>query len=173
MLGVPGRYNLLFDCALPSVEDGTPFSDFVWDECDRCSTIEGYACTPLVKAYDLFNEKMMRDDTHRTCSSEGGAVVSMLSERMRKHKGHAANDMASQHLDEARRGAPLLFVYDFATATTPFGELQFHFDAQRLPLVEHGEAFEAKYQAFTRKLFFQEARTRTTTHNDWFSNIYV
>ena len=96
-----------------------------------------------------------------------------LGHRMRTRCGYSACDAANQHLEEARQGAPLCFVYDFVFVTTPFTDLRCLFDAQRLPLVEHGEAFEAKYPAFPRKLFFQAARTRTTTHNDWLSNIYV
>ena len=176
MLGVSGRYNLLFDCALPSAEDGgaKPFTDLIWDECVRNSTIEGYACTPLVKAYDLFNEKM-RDESlaRREAWCEGGAVVAMFSERMKRKHGYAAADLAKQHLDEARRGTPLLFVYDFALASTPFTGLQFLFDAQQAPLVDQGESFATKYTTFPRKLVFQEARARSMTHIDWFSHIYT
>ncbi len=53
--GAPGLFHLLFDCALPAPDGGesssTPYSeDLSCDDDERCSTMDGYACTPLAKA---------------------------------------------------------------------------------------------------------------------------
>ncbi len=132
--------------------------------------------TPLVKAYDLFNEKM-KEDAFLSCDKwvDGGAVSNYFGDRMRVRFGNGAVDAANSHLDQARRGgSPPIFVYDFVAAATPFAELKFTFDAQRAPLTAPGEAFEDKYgSSFPRQLAFQEARNRTPAHIAWFNNIYV
>ena len=51
--GLPGRYHLLFDCVLPDrSSDDTSYSDLPCDDDEEacCNTLDGYACTPLVKA---------------------------------------------------------------------------------------------------------------------------
>ena len=54
--GAPGLFHLLFDCDLTTPNGGesnsTTYSDdFGCDDDDeKCSTLDGYACTPLAKA---------------------------------------------------------------------------------------------------------------------------
>lgn len=161
---------MLFDCELPV--EATPFSDLCDDEGDRFFTIDGYACTPLVKAYDLFNEKMRDEALTRSEAWQDGGAVALLGDCMRKRCGYSANDAAKQHLDDARQGAQLCFVYDFVLANAPFSELQFLFDAQRPPLVQEGETFGDLHKTFPRSLAFVQAKARPTSHIDWFSDIY-
>ena len=53
--GLPGRFHLLFDCALPDrSDDDMPYGDLPCDDEEGCHTLDGYACTPLAKACAQF-----------------------------------------------------------------------------------------------------------------------
>ncbi len=124
--------------------------------------------------YDLLNERMRAGNV--LCGmSEGGAIVASPSGQIKRQGNMATGNLAKEHLDRARRGgAPILFVYDFALASTPLSELKFVFDAERQPIVAPGENFEEKYGPFPRQLAFQDAKARKVSKNiDWFTNIYT
>ena len=168
--GAQGAYFLLWGVELPDSEAE------VEDPQESVSDIDGYFCTPIERAYALFDrlldENLMAEDAF-----DGGAVTKLLGRTMHRQNGHISCNTAARQYDPSWRSTEQLsFVFDFVPCeTATFDDLRFVKDAGRAPLHQLDDAaFESTYGLpRTLRLSFKCHRPREPLEQDMLSSVYV
>ena len=171
--GVPRVYHLLWGGTLPADDlddvSGTDNNDF---DAEVTEDVSGYACTPLARAYDLFDHLLEMQLLSQDAGKSG--IVARLSGKMQRQNGEVAASMCRRHYD---RGCPVGFAWDLVNANMDgFETLKGIFDAGVIPAIASSAGlsdtvFEQKY-GFPRMLRFNRANVRRATEIDWFRDVY-
>ena len=178
--GLPRKYHLLWGAGLSAdaSDDSSVASD---DDCSGAITedVAGYACTPLARAYDLFDHllEMQLLEEDATTESKFG-IVARLSAKMQQQNGDVAAAMCRRHYDRVMSTKGRVgFAWDLVNANIDgFDSLKTIFDAGVVPLLASGatlpdETFERNY-GFPRSLRFKRAELRRPTAIDWYRDVY-
>ena len=166
---VPGIYYLLWGTVLHEGADALDDSD---DLNDGCYDIDGYCCTPITRAYALFDRLL--DEQLLTDKPDGGAVTRVLSRTMHLQNGHVAADISARNLDPSvRTTEPLNFVFDFVSCeSTTFEMLRYVQDAASPPMQDlDDDEFLSTYK-LPRKLRFVPYEPRAPPDCDMFAGVY-
>ena len=165
---------------------GTPPNDDLDDVSDTNNNdfdaevtedVSGYACTPLARAYDLFDHLLEMQLLSQDAGKCG--IVARLSGRMQQQNGEVAASMCRRHYDRisSTKGCPVGFAWDLVNANVDgFDSLKGIFDAGVIPSIASSAGladtvFEQKY-GFPRLLRFNRANLRRATEIDWFHDVY-
>ena len=178
--GLPKKYHLLWGAGL-STDASDETSGASDDDCNAEMTedVAGYTCTPLARAYDLFDhllEMQLLEEDAATESKFG--IVARLSAKMRQQNGDVAAAMCRRHYDRVMSTKGRVgFAWDLVSANIDgFDSLKTIFDAGVVPSLASGaalpdETFERNY-GFPRSLRFKRAELRRPTAIDWYRDVY-
>ena len=178
--GLPRKYHLLWGAGL-STDASDETSGASDDDCNAEMTedVAGYTCTPLARAYDLFDhllEMQLLEEDAATESKFG--IVARLSAKMQQQNGDVAAAMCRRHYDRVMSTKGRVgFAWDLVSANIDgFDSLKTIFDAGVVPSLASGaalpdETFERHY-GFPRSLRFKRAELRRPTAIDWFRDVY-
>lgn len=168
----PDTYYLLWGANLPESDGEAEVAD--QHGRDGICDIDGYCCTPLEKAYVLF-DRLLDEHLLNENQADGGAVTRLLGRTIQRQNGHVSCHTAARHLDPSWRATDALsFVFDFVPCeSTEFGDLRFLHDASRTPLQQDldDEIFEMAY-GLSRRLRFWRHRPREPLQQDLLSTVY-
>jgi hypothetical protein len=179
--GLPRKYHLLWGAGL-STDASDDISGASDDDCDGEVTedVAGYACTPLARAYDLFDHllemQLLEEDAATDCKF---GIVARLSTKMQQQNGEVAAAMCRRHYDRvlSTKYKGVGFAWDLVSANIDgFDSLKTVFDAGIVPSLASGAAlpddtFERNY-GFPRSLRFKRAEVRRPTKIDWYRDVY-
>jgi hypothetical protein len=179
--GLPRKYNLLWGAEL-AADDSDDQSGHSDTDCHSEVTedMAGYACTPLTRAYDLFDnllEMQLLEEDVATESKFG--IVSRLSAKMQQQNGEVAAAMCRRHCARVMytKGKGAGFAWELINANTDgFDSLKVIFDAGVVFLVDTtttlpDDIFERNY-GLPRSLRFKRAEIRCPTAIDWYRDVY-
>ena len=179
--GLPRKYHLLWGAGLSNdgIDDRPGVSD---DDCgaELAEDVAGYTCTPLARAYDLFEhllEMQLFEQDASTDSNKFG-IVARLSAKMKQQNGEVAAAMCRRHYDRVlSTKGKVGFAWHLVNANIDgFCSLKAIVDAGVVPSLASGvtlsdETFERKY-GFPRSLRFKRAELRRPTAIDWYRGVY-
>ena len=179
--GLPRKYHLLWGVGL-STDDSDDSSGASDDKCDAEVTedVAGYTCTPLARAYDLFDHllemQLLEEDT--STQSKFG-IVARLSAKMQQRNGWGAADMCRRHYDRAMctKGNGVGFAWELVNANIHgFDALKATFDAGVIPSLGPASTladniFERNY-GFPRLLRFKRVELRRSATIDLYHDVY-
>ena len=172
--GVPKHYYLLWNVNLTRGDDWPDASE---DSCEEgvCEDFAGYTCTPLQRAYDLFQRLLEQELLVDSDGHIDSGVVSRISARIGIQNGQVANDMCRIHWDRAiTTKGRLAFVWDFVDSSkADFDALSTIWDATKVPTLKtlNDEEFERIY-GLPKKLECKEIPPRQSIESDWLSTVY-
>jgi hypothetical protein len=178
--GLPRKYHLIWGADLSNNVIGD-FAGSLDDACDAEVTedVAGYACTPLARAYDLFDHllEMQLLEEDASAHSKFG-IVARLSAKMNQQNGEVAAAMCRRHYDRVLSSKGRVgFAWDLMNANVDgFYSLKTIFDAGVVPSLESAaklpdDTFERTY-GFPRCLQFKRAELRIPTTIDWYREVY-
>ena len=166
--GAAGAYFLLWGVELPDSD-----AEAAEDAQESVNDIDGYFCTPIERAYALF-DRLLDENLVAEDPLDGGAVTRLLGRTMHRQNGHISSQTAARQYDSSWRSTERLsFVFDFMPCeTATFDHLRFLHDAARSPLQQLDDAaFESTY-GLPRRLLFSRHRPREPLRQDLLSSVY-
>ena len=172
--GVPKHYYVLWNVN-PTKGDDWP--DESEDSCEEgiCEDFAGYTCTPLQRAYDLFQRLLEQELMVDSGGHIESGVVSRISARIGIQNGQVAADMCRIHWDRAITAkGRLAFVWDLVdSAKANFDALPSIWDASKVPTLKtlNDNEFERIY-GLPKKLQCEELPRRLQIESDWLSSVY-
>jgi hypothetical protein len=172
--GVPKHYYLLWNVNLTTGDDWPDVSE---DSCEEgiCEDFAGYTCTPLQRAYDLFQRLLEQELLVDSGGHIESGVVSRISARIGIQNGQVAADMCRIHCDRAiTTKGRLAFVWDLVdSAKADFDALPSVWDASKVPTLKtlNDNEFERIY-GLPKKLQCEELPRRLQIESDWLSSVY-
>ena len=172
--GVPKHYYLLWNVNLTTGDDWPDVSE---DSCEEgiCEDFAGYTCTPLQRAYDLFQRLLEQELLVDSDGHIESGVVSRISARIGIQNGQVAADMCRIHWDRAiATKGRLAFVWDLVdSAKADFDALPSISDASKVPTLKtlNDNEFERIY-GLPKKLQCKELPRRLPIESDWLSSVY-
>jgi len=172
--GVPKHYYLLWNVNLTTGDDWPDVSE---DSCEEgiCEDFAGYTCTPLQRAYDLFQRLLEQELLVDSGGHIESGVVSRISARIGIQNGQVAADMCRIHCDRAiTTKGRLAFVWDLVdSAKADFDALPSVWDASKVPTLKtlNDNEFERIY-GLPKKLQCKEMPRRLPIESDWLSPVY-
>ena len=172
--GVPKHYYLLWNVNLTTGDDWPDVSE---DSCEEgiCEDFAGYTCTPLQRAYDLFQRLLEQELLVDSDGHIESGVVSRISARISIQNGQVAADMCRIHWDRAiATKGRLAFVWDLVdSAKADFDALPSIWDASKVPTLKtlNDNEFERIY-GLPKKLQCKEMPRRLPIESDWLSPVY-
>ena len=170
--GLPKHYYLLWQANLSN--DGLP--DVSEDSCEEatCEDFAGYACTPLTKAYDLFQRLLEQELLADSIGHIDSGVVSRVSHRVCLRNGEVAAAICRNRWDRAIAARERVsFVWDLVDVKADFSALSCILDAAQIPRLKNcsDDEFETIY-GISRKLECKELPSRQCIESDWLSSVY-
>jgi len=147
------------------------------DSCEEgiCEDFAGYTCTPLQRAYDLFQRLLEQELLVDSDGHIESGVVSRISARIGIQNGQVAADMCRIHCDRAiTTKGRLAFVWDLVdSAKADFDALPSISDASKVPTFKtlNDNEFERIY-GLPKKLQCEELPRRLPIESDWLSSVY-
>jgi hypothetical protein len=171
--GVPKHYYLLWNANL--TQDDIP--DVSDDSCEEaiCEDLSGYTCTPLQRAYDLFQRLLEQELLADSIGHIDSGVVSRITPRVGLQNGEVAAEMCRIRWDRAVAAKePVSFVWDLVdSAKADFDALSCILDAGKIPTLKtsNDEEFERIY-GLPKKLECKELPPRQSIESDWLSSVY-
>ena len=170
--GVQKQYYVLWNTNL--TKDDIP--DVSDDSCSEaiCEDLSGYTCTPLQRAYDLFQRLLEQELLADSIGHIDSGVVSRISTRVGIQNGEVAAELCRNRWDRAIAAKERVsFVWDLVDVKADFDALSCILDATRIPRLKDcsDDEFETIY-GIARKLECKELPPRQSIESDWLSSVY-
>ena len=170
---VPKQYYLLWNANL--TKDDIP--DVSEDSCEEalCEDLSGYTCTPLQRAFDLFQRLLEQELLADSTGYIDSGVVSRITPRVGLQNGEVAAEMCRIRWDRAVAAKERVsFVWDLVDSSkVDFDGLSYINDAGKIPTLKtsNDDEFEKIY-GLPRKLECKELPPRKSIESDWLSSVY-
>ena len=147
------------------------------DSCEEaiCEDLSGYACTPLQRAYDLFQRLLEQELLADSAGHIDSGVVARITPRVGLQNGEVAAEMCRIRWDRAiAANERISFVWDLVdSAKADFDALSIIWDAGKIPTLKtsNDDEFEKIY-GIPKKLECKELPPRQPVESDWLSSVY-